>query len=186
MYIDDTIANTLVANTPIFAHIHPNYFSCMSITLNVCLFYILYTCKGSSAHALALAAILSARYLTDILDGAIARAYSKVTVFGGLLDTAGDAMLILILIWYVCVLLQLPRSCVWISAAAIGAYMYYEGTVHDHAAYKIYGRSSVRDIIAWGINNTIFLFAAAYLFIAITLPRCQSAITHFEGCSLRA
>ena len=186
MYIDDTIANTLVEHTPIFAHIHPNVFSCMSLALNICLIYILKNCSGSSTHALALAGILSARYLTDILDGAIARTYSKVSVLGGLLDTAGDAMLILILVWYVCVLLQLPHSCVWIAGAAMVAYMYYEGTAHDHAAYKVYGRSYVHDIIAWGINNTIFLFAAVYLFIAITLPRCHSVITHFEGCALRA
>ncbi len=186
MYFDDRLANTLVANTPIFAHIHPNVFSCTSIILDFVILYLLHSGRGLIPQYILLATIFAARYLTDILDGAIARAYSKVSVLGGLLDTVGDALLILILFWYVCAVFGLPSIYVCYATVAMIAFIIYEGAVHDHAAYKVYGRDYVRDIIAWGINNTVWLFTAAYIFIVITLPRCHIIASKFEGCELRA
>ncbi len=186
MYFDDRLANTIVAHTPVFAYIHPNVFSCASIALDGLIFYLLSSGRGMIPQYILLALVFAARYLTDILDGAIARTYSKVSVLGGLLDTAGDALLMLIVIWYICALCGLPRMCVGYAAVAMIAFMMYEGTVHDHAAYKLYGRDRVRDILAWCINNTVWIFAALYVFIVMTLPRCHVIATHFEGCELRS
>jgi phosphatidylglycerophosphate synthase len=185
MYFDDSLANTLVANTPIFAYIHPNVFSCASIILNFVILYLLKSGRGLVPQYILLAAIFAARYLTDILDGAIARTYSKVSVVGGILDTVGDALLILIICWYICAVFGLPSIYVAYAAVAMATFMIYEGTVHDHAAYKVYGRDRLRDIVAWGINNTVWLFAATYLFIVVTLPRCSVIAGQFEGCELR-
>ncbi len=185
MYFDDRLANTLVASTPVFAHIHPNVFSCASIVLDFVILYLLRSGRGLIPQYILLAAIFAARYLTDILDGAIARTYSKVSVLGGLLDTAGDALLILILFWYVCAVFGWPAIYVAYAAVAMAAFMIYEGTVHDHAAYKVYGRDRLHDIVAWGINNTVWIFAAAYIFIIVTLPHCRVIAGQFEGCELR-
>ena len=50
--------------------------------------------------------------------------------------------------------------------------MIREDVIYDHAGYKQYGRDAFRDIIAWMINNTLFLFIGAYFFICGTAARC--------------
>lgn len=175
MYLDDTIANTVVDNTPIFAHIHPNYFSCTSIILNFIILQVLHSAAngaGGVSHT-GLFLLLGSRFMTDILDGSIARAHNKVTVTGGLLDTAGDFILIVILLWYLLIAVcGMPIYSLWAIVGFIIVYMIREDTLHDHAGYKQYGRDMIRDCVAWMINNTIFLFIGAYFFICGTSARC--------------
>ncbi len=178
MYLDDTIANTVVDNTPIFAHIHPNYFSCASIVLNFVILGVLHEAVrgGSSSSGVShtsLFLLLGARFMTDILDGSIARAHDKVSVIGGLLDTTGDFILIVILLWYLLIAVGgLPIGVLWAIVAFMTIYMVREGTLHDHAGYKQYGRDMIRNSVAWMINNTLFLFIGAYFFICGTSARC--------------
>ena len=159
MFIDDAIANILVNKTNIFANIHPNIFSCISIALNVPIFMAL---AGQQLHLGLIGAIVAARCLTDILDGAIARKYNKVSVLGGILDTVGDISLLCIVVWFMMRFVGLPVSVYIAFLLGLGGLMFTYDFWHDHAAAKIYSEKLANNCIAFFINNTVFFFAGLY------------------------
>jgi phosphatidylglycerophosphate synthase len=160
MYIDDKIAEILVDNLPILEHIHPNYISLTGFFLNIIIAYNLFT--FNYGPLLLICIIL--RCLMDILDGAVARKYSKVTYVGGLLDTFTDCSLIIIIFYYFILLLDLPNYLILLPISIIIGTAVVTESYSDHSSLKIYGNGSLKDLMAFLINNTCITFAGLFSF----------------------
>ena len=162
MLIDDHIAALIVNNTEIFKNIHPNVLTICSYILNVIIFNIL----GQSTLSIPLLVLaLIARFLTDILDGAVARKYNKVTVLGGVLDTFGDVMFILIMLWYILKKTGGPMIILPVFTIIMALYIWKEGTLHDHSNLKDPNGNLIKFCLAHCINNTWCLFTVFFLLI---------------------
>lgn len=184
MYLDDAIADILVNNTHIFANIHPNIITCISLLCNIAL-YILLARTFVSHRDLdvgVFTGVLLLRCLTDILDGAVARKYHKTSKLGGLLDTLGDVTLMLIFAYFACVWCNIS-SHICLLVAALIAYVVYELDIyHDHAAAKSYDGHIGHQALAFSTNNTVLLYGAVYAWV---LYATSHTVPLFEGIALR-
>ncbi len=184
MYLDDAIADILVRRTHIFANIHPNIITCISLLCNIALYILL-----SHAFVLhrdldvgAFTGVLVLRCLTDILDGAIARKYNKTSKLGGILDTLGDVTLVLVFAYFACIWCNISSHICWLSAALIGYVVYALDIYHDHAAAKLYDGHIGRQVLAFSTNNTVLLYGAVYGWV---LYATSHTVPLFEGIALR-
>jgi len=160
MYIDDKIAEIFVDNLPILEHIHPNYISLTGFLLNIIIAYNLF--KFNYGPLLLICIIL--RCLMDILDGAVARKYNKVTYVGGLLDTFTDCSLIVIIFYYFLLLLDLPQYLIALPISIIIGTAFVTESYSDHSSLKIYGNGYLTDLMAFLINNTCVTFTGLFGF----------------------
>jgi phosphatidylglycerophosphate synthase len=167
MYVDDKIADILVNRTHIFANIHPNLITIVSLICNVALYLILMPRLSGTGHfnVGAFTAVVILRCLTDILDGAVARKYNKTSQLGGLLDTLGDVMLIMLFAYYVCRRFNMTYALCWVLFITMAVGIYSLGIYHDHAAAKSYDGHIGRRILAFGTNNTVIVFLVVYLLV---------------------
>ena len=98
--IDDYIANILTQNE-FFKDIHPNAITLVGIICNIIIFRIVFNNKfnvlNNKHDNIVFFIILLVRYLTDILDGKIARKYNKVSRLGNYLDSLSDIMMCFIM-----------------------------------------------------------------------------------------
>jgi phosphatidylglycerophosphate synthase len=184
MYLDDSIADILVNRTHIFANIHPNIITSISLLCNVVLYFIL---ARAFVHHRNLdvgifTVVLLTRCLTDILDGAVARKYTKTSQIGGLLDTLGDVTFIVLMSYFMCVWFNLSSGLCWVLAAIIAYIVYAFDIYHDHAAVKEYEGHIGRQALAFVTNNTVIGFAAVYVFVMYAVSHTAPS---FEGISLR-
>ena len=92
---DKLYSDYLVSKLKFLKNIHPNIITFFGIFLNVLIYYSL-----DLKLLLPLLFLLFLRYLTDCLDGAVARMYKKVSKLGGYLDTISDHMLIFIVSFF--------------------------------------------------------------------------------------
>ena len=98
--IDDNISKFLVNNLNFFRFIHPNFISLISIILNYFI-YIYLICTVPHLNIYLFSIILFIRWLSDCLDGAIARKYNKTSKLGHSLDTLGDILLFYIFMYFI-------------------------------------------------------------------------------------
>jgi phosphatidylglycerophosphate synthase len=162
MYIDDKIAEIFVDNLPIFEHIHPNYISITGLLLNIIIAYHIFT--FNYGPILLISIIL--RCLMDILDGAVARKYDKVTYVGGLLDTFTDCSLIVIIFYYFVLLLDLPKYLIILPISIIISTALVTESYSDHSSLKVYGNGYLTDLMAFFINNTCVTFGGLLAFFS--------------------
>lgn len=166
MFVDNKLADILVNRTDIFANIHPNIISIISIVCNIALYFILApSLENQQIHVGAFTIVLIMRCLTDILDGAVARKYNKTSRLGGLLDTLGDVMLLLLLGYYGCRRYDLHFGLCWVLLGVIIGSIYSLDLYHDHAAAKMYEGHVGRQMLAFLTNNTVIVFAVVYFVI---------------------
>ncbi len=167
MYVDDKIADILVNRTHIFANIHPNLITLVSLVCNVALYFILMPRLSGIGHfnVGAFTGVVILRCLTDILDGAVARKYNKASKLGGLLDTLGDVMLIMLFAYYVCRRFNMTYALCWLLFGAMALGIYSLDIYHDHAAAKSYEGHIGRRILAFGTNNTAIIFLVVYILV---------------------
>lgn len=160
--LDDAIAKQIVDNMPFFKHIHPNVISAISIIFNIIILAILI---NNNLNPLYLVGSFTARWLTDLLDGAVARKYKKVSKIGGLLDTIGDVTIILIFMWYVLKATGVHMMVFYIFLIVVLLYVVHAEAYHDHAGLKHYNGNHLQKIIAFFVNNSYLIYIAMYLFI---------------------
>jgi phosphatidylglycerophosphate synthase len=183
MYADDAIADILVNRTHIFANIHPNIITLISLLCNIVLYILL--ARAFMSHCDldvgVFTVILAVRCLTDILDGAVARKYHKTSQLGGLLDTLGDVTLMLLFAYFACVWCDVSPHICWIAGSLIAYVVYVLDIYHDHAAAKIYDGHIGRQALAFAVNNTVVLYGIAYAWV---LYATSHAAPQFEGIVL--
>ena len=160
MLLDDKIAEIFVDNLSIFKHIHPNYISITGFLLNIIIAYNIFT--FNYGPVLLISILL--RCLMDILDGAVARKYEKVTYIGGILDTFTDCSLIVIIFYYFLLLLNLPKYIIILPISIIIGTAFITESYSDHSSLKIYGNGHITDLMAFFINNTCITFGSLFSF----------------------
>lgn len=159
--IDDLVAKKVVENCSLFEHIHPNI-----ITLSGVFFtYLIYRELFKKSPSIALLwFLLAARWLTDVLDGAVARKYNKKSKIGGLLDTVSDFIFMSVIAHYFIRTFNL--SCYWYVVVLIieFIFIYGYGALYDHDIAKKYN-SDVKDIFPFFVRNTIISFIIIFFVI---------------------
>ncbi len=158
--IDDKIATLIVDNVTFLKYISPNVITSISLILNFIILYILHNPHGN----ILLGSVLTVRWLTDLLDGAVARKYNKVSVLGGILDTLGDIIFMLIFAYYVISVTNIPMYIFYVFTALVIGYIINENTIHDHNGLKHYNGGITQKIIAFFVNNSYFVYMGLFLF----------------------
>jgi hypothetical protein len=106
------------------------------------------------------------RFSCDVLDGAIARKYNKVSNIGGILDTIADNTLIGLLILSITTLAQIQYG--WILAITLPMlnliYMYHLGSIIHHNNMKENG-GKFKTIYAFFTRNNCIVYLIAYILI---------------------
>ncbi len=110
---------------------------------------------------------MTVRWLTDLLDGAVARKYNKVSVLGGILDTLGDVIFMLIFAYYVISVTNIPMYIFYVFTALVIGYIINENTIHDHNGLKHYNGGITQKIIAFFVNNSYLVYMGLFLFANI-------------------
>lgn len=113
--------------------------------------------------------LIMIRYLTDILDGAVARRYNKGTVVGGYLDSLCDIMLISVFaVYYVSYITSniFVLLCVsYTTIISLIVYFYIKNSLYDHVGLKVNPTNDLEKVIQWFVNNTLFIYAIQVAFI---------------------
>lgn len=143
MKIDDNLAFMITENVKIFKYIHPNYITISGILSNFIIYYLLK--KNNRIKLLYL--IIMYRYLTDILDGSIARKYNKTSKLGGYLDTINDFMLFTMICY-----IYLKKKYFIVTFICSILYIIKFDLFYDHSSIKKEGLN------AFIVNNTIFVY----------------------------
>jgi phosphatidylglycerophosphate synthase len=141
----------------LLGHIHPTFLTFLGLLTD---FAVLYAVKNQSYVLTAI--LLLARYSFDCLDGAVARAYNKVSDFGGIMDTVADSTLIFILSYLI---LQSPVFAGAITVHNLLYLAHSKALVHHHNIKK--PGSLIHNVYRFGVNNNILLYIGSYIAILI-------------------
>ena len=166
--LDDKLAEYIVDNVSIFEYIHPNIISLISHLCNILIFFQLFIDDEINVPYFAI--LMFIRYITDILDGAVARKYNKTSRIGHLLDDWGDIIMGTILILYVTknifnidyiypIISLIIITILWFSN--------FENSDinHDEAKNLNNSKNIFRQILAFLINNSFVLYIIAFVLI---------------------
>lgn len=96
--LDDTIGITLAKEISLLKYIHPNIITISGLLIN---FYIYKLLNSNNINIYLLIISLFYRWLADVLDGAVAREYNKLSKLGHNLDTLSDILLVIIIFNYI-------------------------------------------------------------------------------------
>ena len=158
--IDDNIAEYMVDNI-IFENIHPNIITMIGLLCNSFIFCIFVDILDIYNNV-SIVLLLIIRYLTDILDGAIARKYNKTSHVGHILDTISDIIFSVIVIYLYGI--KINASLIYIIFFSITYLMlliFKYNILKTHTILKDENQSNI--VISFTTNNTIFLFIYVYL-----------------------
>ena len=100
--------------------------------------------------------LLIIRYLSDILDGAIARKFVKTSKFGHLLDTMSDIILSFVFLMLFNLKLKMPIICIVICFIII--IIYYNIKHHFFEEHDTIKKNF------FYVNNTYISFIYAFIF----------------------
>lgn len=153
MKLDDNLAFFMTEKISFFKYIHPNYITISGIISNLLIYFFLIMSKKNLKKKVFF--IIIFRYLTDILDGNVARKYNKTSKLGGFLDTINDFMLFFIINF-----LYIKNKFLFYSLIIVAiSYIIIFDLYYDHSKIKKKG------INAFFVNNTIFIYTILILFI---------------------
>lgn len=157
--IDDNFICNFSKDSIIFKYIHPNYISCLSILLNIIITILVL--KRENIFIVLYCIFL--RWLTDCLDGNIARKYNKTSKLGGKLDTVGDISFFYLLFPFVVIYLKTKNIYLSILISTICLLI---GVTHfiitdseeNHNNLKIKSKNKFKTFIAFCANNSCIVF----------------------------
>ena len=168
MRIDDNVSNFIVSNTDIFQNINPNVITSIGMICNYCIFTNIKNHINVPINPYIFALILSVRWLSDCLDGTVARKYKKTSKLGHYLDTISDMILASIVFYYFMIKFNMNYVHVillYLLFIFVLFYLYDIVDTHDKLKndkdnYDILGK-----IIQFGTNNTIIIFIGFYIMV---------------------
>ena len=156
MKLDDDIANSEFLLS-LFKNIHPNIITISGIISN---FYILKFLCLKKINIVNI--LLTFRYFTDIMDGAVARKYNKVSKIGGYLDTINDTTLISLyfgfFIWKKTKNVNYSISLGIFSLFLMITFLYCKKSLSDHSHLKKDSNTLFDYLIKFLVNNTILIY----------------------------
>lgn len=164
--LDNKIVNYFLSRTDAFKNIHPNWITAFGFGINIILF-------STIINKLLLATLLFliVRYFSDLLDGAVARRYNKVTKLGGIFDSVSDNILIFVLVYSIGILLNVDYIFfIALTVTAINLmYMVSENSFVDHEPIK-HGKGILKGTYSFFVNNNCISYSLVYIIIlGITL-----------------
>jgi phosphatidylglycerophosphate synthase len=156
---NDDIAKYIVDNVSFLKYIHPNIITLSSFALNLIIFN---TFKyNTNTHLLPY--ILFLRWLSDILDGQIARTYNKTSKIGHILDTVSDIILAGIYLYLFSIKFNIKSTYVWIIYVIYILYCNYGFKLFEtHEYVKNNEKSNI--YASYLVNNSYIIFILAYIF----------------------
>ena len=162
--LDDHIGVIIADNIPIFKHIHPNIITTLGILLN---FYIyqLFNYSNLDNNGSILFLCLFIRWLTDLIDGAVARKYNKGTKLGHYLDTFSDTMFCVIILNFMLrtvIGLSFYLSLIINSILILYLFLKYN-ILESHKYLKKNRKGFFGYIVALFTNNTYIHFVISFL-----------------------
>jgi len=162
MNLDDKIVN-IPCIINLFKNIHPNIITFTGFICNILLPYYLLKDKKKFANIL-----LIIRYLSDSLDGAIARKYNKTSKLGGLFDSVSDSIFSGIYIY----LIIFKYTNNNIKSRIFGfivflinlLYFKYYNSLYYHNNIKSNPDNSFIAILQFFTRNSIFVYMGLFVF----------------------
>jgi phosphatidylglycerophosphate synthase len=154
---DKLYSDYLVSKLKFLKHIHPNVITFFGIFINVLIYYSL-----DLKFLVPLLFLLFLRYLTDCLDGAVARMYKKASKLGGYLDTISDHMLIFIVSLFVFEVFSFDYYILFsiILTLISLSYLFIIKSLSDHRNIKVKGKNFYNFLV----NNSWILYLCFYIF----------------------
>lgn len=163
--IDDHITKFVMDNFDIFEHIHPNVITIIGIICNYFILDQIDNMETNKINEIHFAILLFVRFLSDCLDGAVARKYKKTSKIGNILDTLSDMMFNFIIFYFFLVKFNLPNW--WIVFYIFGAYIVNEkySIFTTHETLKN-GEDGIVDLgMNFLSNNTIIIFVIFFIIV---------------------
>ncbi len=167
--IDDYIADILTQND-FFKHIHPNAITLVGVIFNIIIFRIVFNNKfnllNNKYDNIAFFIILLTRYLSDILDGKVARKYNKVSELGNYLDSLSDIMMCFIIYSFIIkIYTNTSNKLIILSYIFIlFIFQYTFNIFNTHSLIKNNINNNIfTTIISVITNNTIIMFSVFYI-----------------------
>lgn len=159
--LDKIFSDFILDKTNIFSFIHPNILSISGFFISIGLYFLII-----SQVYLLIAIALFFRYCCDVLDGAVARKYNKVSNLGGALDTIADNTLIFILGSSIFYLLNFNYYFLFgiVLSALNLLYMYKCKSLIHHTGIK-QGGNILQNIYSFFVNNNCLLYITVFIVI---------------------
>jgi len=156
--LDDTIGITLAKEISLLKYIHPNIITISGLLIN---FYIYKLLNSNNINIYLLIISLFYRWLADVLDGAVAREYNKLSKLGHNLDTLSDILLVIIIFNYI--LENILGFSFFISSSIISILLVYlmssYNVLDTHDDLKKNKKDNfIGSIIAFLTNNSYLYF----------------------------
>ena len=166
--LDDEITEYIM-QTDIFKNIHPNTITFVGIICNLILFFMIQNIKKYNVNMIYFTLLLIVRFLSDCLDGAVARKYKKTSKIGNLLDTISDMMFMYVILYYFAKVYNISVLKITIFFVIILVFMNMRYEIYDnHEIVKGENNNIIDNIFSFSANNTIVIFTAFYLFFVKT------------------
>lgn len=161
--IDKWYVDFILNNTHIFSKVDPNILSIVGLLTDFIIYFSI-----TNKFLLLTAFLMFIRFSCDVLDGAVARKYKKVSDLGGILDTVADNTLIFLLSLSITTILQLKyRFIISLCFPIINLmYMYHIGSIIHHYNMKLDG-SKIQNIYSFLTRNNCLVYLICYLLIIL-------------------
>jgi len=167
LHIDDYICKGILNNPisdGIFKHIHPNIITIIGL-ISIILFSCIYFEDNLSSYKTNknIAILLFIKYITDILDGAVARKYKKESKHGNFLDTLSDYTFFYLMGQIIINNLNLPPHYSIYTFIVLIISIYYFDLLTSHNSVK------TDSIISYIVGNGYIIYYLCYKYIAYNL-----------------
>lgn len=176
--LDDNIAEIIITNIN-FENISPNFVTIIGLICNIIIAYILFfDDKETNKKSVIFLFILLLRWLADILDGAIARKYDKLSNLGHYLDTFSDTSLIFIVLIYIGIKFKINYKYI------ILIFILYLLVINNN--YDLFSNhdSIKKDnskLESFLVNNSYILFIYIYIFYNFLINTDTQIISNNEN-----
>jgi phosphatidylglycerophosphate synthase len=164
MNVDNYIAELLIKNNNIFKHVNPNIITLVGFILN----YVIWKNINCSVF---IAIVLLLRYLSDLLDGAVARKYNKTSKLGSGLDITSDFIFTFIFMNMVAVkFLGIHTKyviAVFMIYVMIMIHTYDLLSSHDEITQYHSNKNFIKNVVPFISNNTFIFYIIYYVMLCM-------------------
>jgi phosphatidylglycerophosphate synthase len=165
MKLDDDITNIIISNTNIFENIHPNIITLFGMLCNYFIFKNINDVTSDQINLYIFGLLIFVRWLSDCLDGAVARKYGKTSSLGNLLDTISDMIYYSIVFYYFMITYKLPLWSIILFIIVVFVLFNKYDIINGHEQIKEKTDNPIGKVIRFFTNNSIIVFVAFYLIV---------------------
>lgn len=171
MDIDNNITKIIISNTDLFRYIHPNIITTIGLICNYFILINIDSITYKSINPYTFGLLIFIRWLSDCLDGAVARKYNKTSKLGNMLDTISDMLFMSIIFYYFMIIYDLSNYYIIIFLVAMYILFIKYDMINGHDNLKKNNENIIEKFIKFMTNNSIIVFVAFYIFVVKTQNR---------------